>query len=594
MARNKFDVDEVLETPFSFQHLKRAFVYIKKYSRQMAGALVLSAAASIISLFGPLLMQEAIDKAIPDKSMSYLFLLSGMLIGTILINILFNWIKAVIMTKVGQGIIFDIRHDLFEHLQKLPFSYYDNRPHGKILVRVVQYVNNVSDMLSNGIINSIIEIFNIVFIAVFMFRVNVKLALIVIAGLPVFVFFIILIKGAQRKAWQKQSNKNSNYNAFLHESIEGVHVTQAFAREEENRSISHRLLEACRSAWMRAAMISQTVWVAGETITQIVFTFVYICGVFWITPIITIGTVVAMSNYVSRFWQPIINLANIYNSFINTIAYLERIFETMDEPVEICDVEGASALPAIDGSITFDDVTFSYDESAVILKNVNFHVNPGESVALVGPTGAGKTTVVNLISRFYNLDSGAILIDGHDIAQVTLQSLREQMGIMLQDSFIFSGTIYDNIRYGRLDATNEEIVAAAKVVCADTFIRQMEDGYNTMVNERGSRLSQGEKQLIAFARTLLADPKILILDEATSSIDTQTEKLLQIGLNELLKGRTSFIIAHRLSTIKNCDKIMYIADKNIAECGTHDELMEKKGAYYKLYTSQALAQPEIP
>ncbi|MEG1996702.1 MAG: ABC transporter ATP-binding protein, partial [Oscillospiraceae bacterium] len=293
-----------------------------------------------------------------------------------------------------------------------------------------------------------------------------------------------------------------------------------------------------------------------------------------------------MSSYAWRFWQPILNLSNLYNNFINTIAYLERIFETMDEPVIVNDIEGATELPRIEGKVTFEDVTFSYDGSVNVLENINFNVNVGESIAFVGPTGAGKTTIVNLISRFYNLNGGRVLIDGNDIALVTQNSLRRQMGIMLQDSFIFSGTIIDNVKYGRLDATDEEVIEACKIVRAHDFIMQMDKGYHTQVNERGSRLSGGQKQLIAFARTLLADPKILILDEATSSIDAKTEKLLQDGLQQLLKNRTSFIIAHRLSTIKNCDKIMYVANKKIVECGSHDELMGKHEEYFKLYTAQ--------
>ena len=592
MARNKFDVDEELKQSFDTSHLKRAFVYIRKYGKRMLIATALALTAGIIGLFGPLIMEEAVDKAIPDKNTGYLFTLAGILLGTIVINIIFNMIKAVILTKVGQNIIYDIRKDLFARLQELPFSYFDSRPHGKILVRVVQYVNSVSDMLSNGIINSVLELFNLIFIAFFMFHVNAKLALFVIAGLPLFVLYIFIIKPRQRKAWQKHSNKNSNLNAFVHENIEGIKVAQMFTKAEENIGVFEGLMREGRKYWMRAVLSMHTVWFAGEVITQTVLTFVYIGGMFWMVPTLTAGTIIAMGSYVSRFWQPIINLANIYNNFVNNLAYLERIFEVIDEPVEVCDIEGAYELPEIKGSVTFKDVSFAYEKDLYILKNVSTKIKAGESVALVGPTGAGKTTVVNLISRFYNINGGEILIDDYDISKVTLESLRRQMGIMLQDSFIFSGTIYDNIRYGKLDATDEEIEAAAKTVCADMFIRQMEQGYMTEVNERGSRLSQGEKQLISFARTLLADPKILILDEATSSIDTQTEKLLQVGLDELLKGRTSFIIAHRLSTIKNCDKIMYIADKNIQECGTHDELMAFGGAYYRLSTSQQGAAPQ--
>ena len=348
---------------------------------------------------------------------------------------------------------------------------------------------------------------------------------------------------------------------------------------------------------MKAAYISNTVWLSSETMTQIVLTMLYITGVYWMGggSMVSFGVILAMGQYVSRFWQPITNLANIYNSFVNNLAYLERIFETMDEPVVVDDAPDAQPLPDITGEVDFEDVTFGYEEGMNVLEHVNLHVRPGESIALVGPTGAGKSTVVNLLCRFYNLNGGRILLHGedgsvHDISQVTLHSLRSQLGIMLQDSFIFSGTLMDNIRYGRLDATDAEIREAAKKVRADAFISKMRGGYQTPVNERGGNLSQGQKQLVAFARTLLSDPRILILDEATSSIDTQTEKLLQEGIQEMLKGRTSFIIAHRLSTIKNCDRILYIGNKGIMEAGSHDELMAKHGLYYHLYTTQAREQ----
>ena len=491
------------------------------------------------------------------------------------------------MTVVGQDIIFDIRTDLFKHLQELPFEYYDNRPHGKILIRVVNYVNSVSDMLSNGIINVILECLNMLFIMIFMFFVNVKLSLVVLSGLPIFAVIMMMIKKRQRKAWQDVSNKSSNLNAYLQENITGARVTQIFTREEENAQIFDRLSEKYRKSWINAVKYSNLVWPATDNVSTLVRAAIFVVGLLVLTPAaVSLGTIVAMTSYASSFWQPIMNLSNIFNNFINNIAYLERIFETLDEPATIADKPNAQDIGDITGEVKFDDVTFSYEQGKTVLEHISFDVKPGESVALVGPTGAGKSTVVSLLSRFYDLDSGKITIDGKDISQATLHSLRSQMGIMLQDSFIFSGTIYDNIRYGRLDATEEEIREAAKIVCADEFISEMKDGYMTEVNERGSKLSGGQKQLISFARTLLSDPKILVLDEATSSIDARTEKLLQQGLQRLLVGRTSFIIAHRLSTIKNCDKIMYIDNKGIAECGTHDQLIAKKGEYYKLYTAQ--------
>lgn len=590
MARNRYDVDEVLETPFDFGHLKRAFVYMKKYRKKMILAFFLSVIAAVSGLMGPTITRYAIDKTIPNKNVKQLVLLSALLVMTFVISVIFSNIRSRIMTRVGQDIIYDIRKDLFAHLQKLPFQYYDDRPHGKILIRVVNYVNSVSDMLSNGVINVILEILNMVFILIYMLLTDVRLTLVVLSGLPLFAIVMFSIKKHQRRAWQDNSNKSSNMNAYLQENIMGARVTQIFVREEENAGIFDRLSKKYRKSWMRAVIFSNLVWPSTDVISTLVRAAIFGVGLLVLTPAaVSLGTIAAMTSYASQFWQPIMNLSNLFNNFINNIAYLERIFETLDEPVGIDDKEGARKMKDITGNIKFDDVTFAYEEGKNVLENVSFDVKAGESIALVGPTGAGKSTIVSLLSRFYDLNGGKITIDGEDISEVTLNSLRTQMGIMLQDSFIFSGTIADNIRYGRLDATDEEIIKACKTVCADEFISQMENGYQTEVNERGSTLSGGQKQLIAFARTLLSDPKILVLDEATSSIDAKTERLLQQGLNELLKGRTSFIIAHRLSTIKNCDRIMFINNKGITECGSHEELLARKGDYYNLYTSQHIA-----
>ena len=585
--RNTYKEDEILETPFDIRHLLRASEYIKKHAGKMILAFFLSGIAGIAALFGPKLVQLALDEAIPAKDVHMLYRLVIYAVTFYVISVIFSTIRSRIMVNVSQDIIYQIRTDLFKHLQKLPFQYYDDRPHGKILVRVVNYVNSVSDMLSNGLINVILEIFNLIFIVVFMFLIDVKLSLVVLAGVPVLAVFMFWIKNKQRVAWQQVSNKNSNLNAYLQENIVGARITQIFAREDENAEIFKELSSRCRKTWMKAVSYSTLVWPGIDTISVIVRAAIFVFGlVIFSGGNETLGTIVAVSSYASRFWQPIMNLGNIFNNFINNMAYLERIFETMDEPVEVDDAPDAVKMKDITGEVTFENVSFSYEPGKEILHNVSFTVKPGESVALVGPTGAGKSTIVSLISRFYNVDSGRILIDGQDISKVTLQSLRSQMGIMLQDSFIFSGTIEDNIRYGKLDASETEIRRAAKTVCAHDFIRNMSNGYHTEVKERGALLSQGQKQLISFARTLLSNPSILVLDEATSSIDVQTEKALQKGLDAMLSGRTSFIIAHRLSTITKCDKIMYINDGGITECGSHDELMAKKGDYYHLYTAQ--------
>jgi ATP-binding cassette subfamily B protein len=421
----------------------------------------------------------------------------------------------------------------------------------------------------------------------FLLVLNIKLALICLAGLPILIAVTMLVKNAQRKSWQKVSRKQANMNAYIHESICGIKVTQSFAREDENMKIFLGQSDDYRKSWLSAIKVQFLMWPFIDIISVVSVTAVFVAGVRWLgTGGVTVGIIIAFISYIWRFWEPVSNLGNFYNAIINAVAYLERIFETIDEKPLVANLPGASEMPQIQGTVEFKDVVFCYEKDEVILDHVSFRVEPGETIALVGPTGAGKSTVVNLVSRFYDIASGSVEIDGRDVRSVTLESLRRQMGIMLQDTFIFSGTIMDNIKYSRLDATDEEAIEAAKAVMAHEFIDAMPDGYATQVNERGSRLSVGQRQLISFARALLADPRILVLDEATSSIDTKTEMALQEGLQRLLKGRTSFIIAHRLSTIKNANKIMYIDNGNIVEQGSHDELITMKGAYWKLYTAQ--------
>lgn len=586
MIRNKYDVDETLETPFNLHHFKRSLVYVNAHRKKMIAALSFSAAGTLFGLLTPQLTKYALDYSIPEKNVGQLLLICLAVLLCIVVDVLMARKRAYMMAEVTQAIIFDIRMDLFAHLQKLPFSYYDNRPHGKILVRVVSYVNNISDMLSNGLMTFVLDVVNIVFIAFFMLFTDWRLGLVILAGVPLLLLAFCILKPRQRHAWQRYSNKNSNLNAYLQESINGMRLTQVFTREEVNAGIFSNLCTKSKHAYVVAAAISNVMGICTETIAQAVSSGLYIVGAVLMVPRVSLGTLYSMANYASRFWNPLTNLANLYNSFINTIAYMERVFETMDEPVEIDDKPDAIQLPEISGRVEFRNVTFGYEPEKTVLKNVSFTVEPGQSVALVGPTGAGKSTVVNLISRFYDVQGGEVLVDGYNVSDVTLHSLRSQMGIMLQDSFIFSGTIEENVKYGRLNATMDEVRDACHVVHADEFIEEMRHGYRAEVQERGGRLSQGQKQLLSFARTIISDPKILILDEATSAIDTKTEQYVQEGIAHLLKGRTSFIIAHRLSTIQNCDKIMYVADQNIQEYGTHAELMAKKGLYYQLYTAQ--------
>lgn len=590
MARNKYDVDEVVEQKFDIKQLKRLVDYIRPYKGKMFFVLVLMLSSSGLGMFLPKFLQIEMDKYIPDKDIKAIVILTVLAGIIVLYSVISTRIKIDVTTKVGQDIIHTIREDIFKHLQELPFSYYDERPHGKIQVRVVNYVNNLSDLLSNGIINTITDLCNLIFILIFMFVMSPKLTLICLCGLPVLIIYVVFLKRRQSHAWQVQSNKQSNLNAYIAESINGIRVTQAFVREEKNMDIFNDLSMSYKNAWLKAVYYNFAMGPMVDLISTITTSFIYVVGVSCIInggqSGVTVGVLIAFTAYISRFWAPINTIASFYNSLLTAISYLERIFETIDEPVEVKDAPDATDMPPIKGDVSFKHVRFSYEDGVPILKDVSFDVKQGQTIAIVGPTGAGKTTIVNLLSRFYNVDSGEVLIDGIDISKVKIHSLRTQMGVMMQDSFIFSGTIMDNIRYGNKTATDEEVIKAAKTVCAHDFIMEMEDGYNTQVNERGSRLSVGQRQLISFARALLANPAILILDEATSSIDTETEIVLQEGLNNLLKGRTSFIIAHRLSTIKNADTIMYIDKGGIVEAGSHDELLENKGAYYELYMSQ--------
>ncbi|MCH4168726.1 MAG: ABC transporter ATP-binding protein/permease [Streptococcaceae bacterium] len=586
MARNKFDVDETLEQEFNWSYYKRLAVFIKPYQTKLIKVLMIILVANTAGMLGPYFFKIAIDNVIPNQNFSLLIKISLIfLVALILIGYCMRY-RIIAITELGQDVLKDMRSSIFVHLQRLPFSYFDNRPHGKILIRVVNYINTLSDLLSNGLINLISDLFNVVITFAFMIWINPKLTLYSLALLPILFLIVMVIKNEQRKAFQHLSNKQSNLNAYIHESIAGIKVTQSFAREKENLSIFNDVSDEYRHSWMKAVKIQFLLWPGVQNISVITTALIYFVAIRQVGVEVSTGTLIAFLGYINNFWDPVINIGNFYNSLITATAYLERIFETIDEQPDIVDSSEAIELPTIQGQVDFKSVSFRYETGKNILNEVSFHIEPGESVALVGPTGAGKTTIINLLSRFYDVNEGSVLIDGYDVRDVTLDSLRSQMGVMLQDTFIFSGTIIDNILYGKLDATEEEVIAAAKVVHAHDFIVNLKDGYATQVEERGSTLSSGQRQLISFARALLADPKILILDEATSSIDTQTEAYLQKGLQELLKGRTSFIIAHRLSTIVNSDKIFYIDGGQIAESGSHQTLLNQKGKYQHLYQSQ--------
>ncbi len=599
MARNKINEDEYLEESFDLEQLKRLGKYVGAFKGKLSLAVGIMIVSSGLSMLIPIFMKNVMDVVTESNfgtglsendAIKKIVFYSVVTFLITVVCALITRAKIKLTSQVGQGVIYNLRRELFIHLQELPFSYFDDKPHGKIQVRVVNYVNNLSDLLSNGIVNTITDIFSMIFIVVYMLYLDVRFTLIVLCGMPVLVFIIVFIKSRQHKAWQIQSNKQSNLNAYIAESVNGIRVTQSFVREDYNTDYFNTLNKEAQKSWLTAVKYNFILWPVINNINVISASVIYVLGIGWLARgnvTITTGLLIAFAGYASRFWQPIMTLANFYNSLLTAVSYLERIFETIDAPVLVKDKEGAGQMPEIKGEVEYKDVKFAYEDGVEVLHGVSFKVNPGESYAIVGPTGAGKTTIVNLISRFYNVTSGEILIDGVNIEDVTIKSLRTQMGVMMQDSFIFSGTIMDNIRYGNKDASDEDVIKAAKTVRAHDFIMSLEKGYDTEVNERGSRLSAGQRQLISFARAVLADPKILILDEATAAIDTETEILLQEGLSRMLKGRTSFIIAHRLSTIRNADCIMYVDHGMIEEKGTHEELMKiENGNYRRLCESQ--------
>ena len=601
--RNKFDQDEEIEQKLNLSIIPRLLKWIKPYWAYMTFACIIMLLASGISLISPYLIRMAIDKAIPEtmnlpvsatvwEKYGLLIKISIFLFASTLVVRFLLAAKLKLMTRVAQRIIVNIRKEVFTKLQALPFTYFDSRPHGKILIRVVNYVNSLSELLSNGIIQLISDLFTLVVIVFFMLAIDVRLTLVCMAVLPVLFIILFSMKKKQHEAWKQESYKRSNLTAYLSESLNGMKITQSFAREKVNQGIFNELCDKCKKVWIRAVNINNIIWPVVDNLSTLGVALVYVTGIAWLGDgyggSVTVGTLVAFAAYIWRFWMPIQNLGNFYNQMVTTGAYVERIFELLGEPEDITDKPGAKELPPIRGHVCFDHVNFSYEPGNPILKDVNFTITPGMSVAIVGPTGAGKTTIVNLLTRFYNPDNGQILIDGIDLQDLQIKSIRKQVGVMLQDSFLFSGTIMDNIRYGRLEATDEECLAAAKTVQAHDFIMAFPDGYNTKLTANGGGLSQGQKQLLAFARVLLSDPRILILDEATSSVDTQTEKALQNGIDELLKGRTSFIIAHRLSTIRNSDVIFFVDHGEIVERGNHDELMKLDGNYAALVKAVAV------
>ena len=591
MAVNSYREDELMENTDRKKILKRLLSYLFEYKIPIVFVLLCMAVTVGISLINPLIIEEALDNYVANKNMPGLWKLG---IFALMLNFIFTImvkLRMLTMAKITNRILLNIRQDLYEHIQTLSFSFFDSRPTGKILARIIGDVNSLKDLLNNFVTTLIPEFITVVGVVVIMLVKNVWLTLASLSTLPLLMAGLFFIQTKAHKRWQIYRKKSSNLNAYVHEDIAGMSVVQSFGAEEETGEIfgdlvkEHRdsFLNACRLADLFGPIIDFS-WGIGAM--MLYFVGIKVLG----AEQISVGLLVAFGTYINMFWRPIMNLSNFYNSLVTNLTAAERIFDILDTKPDIRDSSQVVELPEIRGEVEFSHVSFTYDKGTAaetkVLEDVSFTVKPGETIALVGPTGAGKTTIVNLVSRFYDIEDGKIFIDGHDLTQLSVESLRKQMGVMTQDSFIFHGTVRENILYGKLDATQEEIIQAAKAVNAHEFIMKMENGYDTKLKEQGAGLSMGQRQLIAFARTMISMPKILILDEATSSIDTHTEILVQKGIESLLAGRTSFVIAHRLSTIQKADRIFVINNCGIIEQGSPKELMEKKGAYYQLYMAQ--------
>ncbi len=584
--RNTYFQDEVVkEEKIDVKNLRRLLKYVVPHKKMFCIVLALMLVAVASSLISPLILKVIINQAIPNRDHAQLALaLSGIAVCG-LIEIFITYFQQKKMGRMGHGLIADIRRDIFYKLQTLPFDYFDNRPAGKIAVRVTDYIGELADFFTNYLMNFILNIVRIVVVTVFMLVQSWMLTLVVYSAVIPLTAGVIFIRYLIRKLFRHHRAKVSNRAAFIVESIMGENIIQNYNRTKYNEQIYHDLQQDSAKTWMKIVRrnelntpVVETFWNYGTVMLYAVAFLAIPLGYFTDGP----GTVIVFSSYMTLFFGPLVQLSVIIQNLAQVSANLERIFETIDTPAGIEDKPDSVELKNVKGKIDYNDVTFSYEEGINILEHFDLHVTPGERIALVGPTGAGKTTVINLLTRFYDVKAGSVTIDGTDVRDIKLRSLRKEVGVLMQDPFIFKGTVLENIRYGRPDATDEECIAAAKAIFADKCIERLPGGYNEELAERGEGLSAGEKQLISFARIIVKNPSVIILDEATSSISSDMEKLIQSALEVILKGRTSFIVAHRLSTIRNSDRILFIANKGIAEEGSHDQLMAKKGLYYNL------------
>lgn len=589
MSVNAIREDEVMRDVSKRETLLRLYRYLFAYKKTLAAVALLLLITLAVTLATPLMIELAIDTYVANSDTAGLLRLAVIALLLFVLYMLCTKCWMRMMADVTNKVLLTIRSQLYEHIQTLSFHFFDSRPTGKILARVVGDVNSLKDVLSDSVTKLLPDLLTVIGVACIMLAKSWQLALAALLTLPFLAAGMFLIQISAHKLWQIHRKKNSNLNAFIHENFSGIRIVQSFAAEPERQKDFDCCALEYRDSFVDAVRIGDTFGALVEITWGVGGFLLYFIGIRIVgADKIGVGTFLAFSTYLGMFWSPIRNLSSFYNKIVTNISAAERIFDILDTPAEITSLPGSTELPQIKGEVRFENVSFAYTDEPdkLVLENVSFTVKPGETIALVGPTGAGKTTIVNLVSRFYDVTDGKICIDGFDTRKVTLESLRRQMGVMTQDTFLFTGTVRENICYGKSNATEDEMIAAAKAVNAHSFIMEMEDGYDTKISERSSQLSIGQRQLLAFARTMLSDPRILILDEATSSIDTHTELLVQSGIAAMLQNRTSFIIAHRLSTIRGADRIFYIDGKHILESGSHAELMERKGAYYRLYQSQ--------
>lgn len=589
MSINSVREDEEQKDSVKIKVVLRLFKYMLAYKKQIILVLACMFLSLGISVINPLLLERAIDVEIKGGDWSGLVIVVAISLAISVIYMLVAkyWMKT--MAKVSNNVLLTIRDNLYSHIQTLSFSFFDSRPTGKILARVIGDVNSLKDVIQSTVTQLLPDLLTVIVVFVMMLARSPWLTLSAVAALPIIIAGMYVAEILAHKRWQVLRKKSSNISAFVHEDFSGIGIVQSFNAEKESREEFSELVDEHRKAFRDAVVVADAFSPTIEISWGIGTFLLYYIGIRKLgLEAVGVGTYTAFAIYLSMFWGPIRNLASYYNKLVTNISAAERVFDILDTPAEVADTPDAYELPDISGKVEFENVSFAYPDEPekYVLHNVSFTVNPGETVALVGPTGAGKTTIVSLISRFYNSTEGQVLVDGHNLMSVTINSLRRQMGVMTQENYLFSGTIRENIKYGRLDASDEEMIQAAKAVHAHEFIMKLEKGYDTEISERGSSLSIGQRQLLAFARTMVSNPAILVLDEATSSIDTHTEILVQQGIESLLKNRTSFVIAHRLSTIKNADRIFVIDDGGIQEAGNHEELMAKKGSYYELYQAQ--------